>query len=400
MNEKSVYWVWLQQALKYNNLKIKYIMNFYEDIEKFYALGENEWRLLGIFTNKDIENLKNLSMEKAKIILSNCKQIGCEIVTIEDKRFPYLLKQIEDPPAVLYVKGDISCMDGKLVVAVVGTRKASNYGFEMAEKISKSLAENDAVVVSGGALGIDSAAHEGAVAANGKTVCVLGCGLDFAYLASKNNMKYEIIKKGGAIITEYSPGTPARSWTFPARNRIISGLSHGVVVVEAGRKSGSLITANLANDQNRDVFVVDSPAKSEESSGNLSLINDGAQVIRSGDDILKEYSSRSLAGNESDFLCSAVSKKSYEFKKDNSDQNVCKEDTFQKKKEVAKIDFRIKDLNEDERKIYEAVSEGIIQSDGIVEKTGIPSYKVLGALTTLELWGLIKSLPGKYYEII
>ena len=294
MNEKTVYWIWLQQALRYNNLKIKYIMNLYEDIERFYILGENEWRLLGIFTNSDIESLKKVSIEKAKIVLNNCARIGCEVVAIDDERFPYLLKQIEDPPAVLYVNGDITCVNDKLVVAVVGTRKASTYGFEMAGRISRTLAENDTVVVSGGALGIDSAAHEGAVAAGGKTVCVLGCGLDFPYLASKISLKRDIIRKGGAVITEYPPGTPARTWTFPARNRIISGLSHGTVVVEAGRKSGSLITADLANEQNRDVFVVAPPNGDEGSSGNVSLINDGAQMIKSGDDVLEEYSSRPL----------------------------------------------------------------------------------------------------------
>ena len=435
MNEKTVYWIWLQQALRYNNLKIKYIMNLYEDIERFYILGENEWRLLGIFTNSDIESLKKVSIEKAKIILNNCTRIGCEVVAIDDERFPYLLKQIEDPPAVLYVSGDISCMNEKLVVAVVGTRKASLYGIEMAGNISKTLAENDVVVVSGGALGIDSAAHEGAVAAGGKTVCVLGCGLDFPYLASKISLKRDIIRKGGAVITEYPPGTPARTWTFPARNRIISGLSRGTVVVEAGRRSGSLITANLANEQNRDVFVVAPPNGGEAATGNIALINDGAQVITSGADVLKEYSARTLVRNGPAFSSRAVSGESYELKHELSAKSVSKNYALPKKEEKFKIgpavsersselkrelsaksvpknyappkkevkiriDPRAENLNEDERKVYEAVSEGIIKSDEIIAKTGVPEYKIFGVLTTLELLGLIKSLPGKYYEIL
>ena len=400
MNEKYVYWVWLQQALKYNNLKVKYIMSLYKDIEKFYISGENEWRLLRIFTNKDIEGLKSTSLREAKSICEKCKRLGYEIITIDDKRFPYLLKQIEDPPAVLYVSGDISCLNEKLVVAVVGTRKASVYGIEKAENISKILAENDAVVVSGGALGIDSAAHESAVAAGGKTVCVLGCGLDFPYLNSKRALKRDIIKKGGAVITEYAPGTPAQTWTFPARNRIISGLSHGTIVVEAGRKSGSLITANLANEQNRDVFVVAPPNGGEAATGNIALINDGAQVITSGVDVLKEYSSRTLVRNGPAFSSRVVSGESYELQHETSAKSVSKNYAPPKKGAEIRIDPRAENLNEDERKVYEAVSEGIIKLDEIIEKTGIPGYKILGVLTTLEVLGLIKSLPGKYYEII
>ncbi len=391
MSEKSVYWIWLQQALKYNNLKIKYIMNLYKDIEQFYILGENEWRLLGIFTNKDIENLKGTSLEKAKIILNNCKKIGCEVITIDDERFPYLLGQIEDPPAVLYVNGDISCVNDKLVIAVVGTRKASDYGFEMAEKISKTLAENDVVIVSGGALGIDSAAHESAVAAGGMTVCVLGCGLDSPYLASKRALKIDIIKKGGAVITEYPPGTPAHPWNFPARNRIISGLSHGTVIVEAGRKSGSLITANLANEQNRDVFVV-APKNNacESATGNVALINDGAQVINSSDEILKEYSMRPISEIAPALKPHASAEKLKFNDADNSD----------KSEASAKNNPMIENLNEYERKIYEAIADGNTQVNDMVERTGIPSHKVLGAITTLELLGIVKSLPRKHYEII
>lgn len=400
MNEKSVYWIWIQQALKYNNLKIKYVKKLYKDIEQFYIRGENEWRLLGIFTNKDIENLKSTGLEKAKIILNNCRKIGCEVVTLDDERFPYLLGQIEDPPAVLYVNGDISCVNDRLVIAVVGTRKASDYGFEMAEKISKALAEDDAVIVSGGALGIDSAAHESTVAVGGKTVCVLGCGIDFPYLNSKRNLKQDIIKTGGAVISEYPPGAPALTWHFPARNRIISGLAHGTVVVEAGKKSGSLITANLANEQNRDVFVVDFHNENVNLSGNLALINDGAQVINSGDEILKEYSARRIIESKTEPSPIKASKKSYEFHSESINRENSKKYISVKKAETVKIDPRVEILGEQERKIYDIVAKGKTQIDSITEKTGLPSHKILGSLTNLELLGLIKSLPGKHYEII
>ena len=234
----------------------------------------------------------------------------------------------------------------------------------------------------------------------GKTICVLGCGLDFPYLTSKIDLKQKIIQTGGAVISEYPPGTPATAWHFPARNRIISGLSHGTVVVEAGRKSGSLITANLANEQNRDVFVVAPRHEDFSLTGNVSLINDGAQAVESGDEILKEYSSRPIISSDAMFSPRVTSKKRYEFNLDYGNNRVSSNHPESKKIEAVKLDPRAENLSEYERKVYEVISKGRVQVNDIVEKTGIPSYKILGALTTLELLGIIKSLPGKYYEII
>lgn len=400
MKDNIVYWVWLQQALKYKNQKIKYIINLYKDLERFYVSGEKEWRLAGVFNDKDIDDLKNFNLDEAKKIIEKCEKMGCEVIALDDEQFPYLLKQIADPPAVLYIRGNISCVSGNLTIAIVGTRKASNYGFEIAGNISKTLAENNVVVVSGGALGIDSAAHESAVSVGGKTICVLGCGIDYPYLSSKMALKKDIIRKGGAVITEYSPGTPARPWMFPARNRIISGLSHGTVVVEAGEKSGSLITANLANEQNRDVFVVAPRSDNNGSSGNLALMDDGAQIINSGEDVLREYSSGRTVGHSPVFLSTKFSKNIHEPNLKDSDYKTQNEESIHNKEEYSKMKSEIAALNEEERKVYEVISDGRVQVNTIVEKTEIPSYKVLGAITTLELLGLIKSLPGKYYEII
>ncbi len=400
MKENIIYWIWLQQALKYKNRKIKHIMEFYKDIEQFYIAGEKEWRLLGIFSDKDIEGLKNTTLEEAKAVLKRCEQLGAQAITIDDERFPYLLRQIDDPPAVLYVRGDITCLRGRLSVAIVGTRKASDYGFDMAVKISKTLAENDIVVVSGGAIGIDSAAHESAINAGGKTVCVLGCGLGASYLNSKRALKQDIVAKGGAVVTEYAPGTPARAWTFPARNRIISGLSHGTVVVEAGEKSGSLITANLANEQNRDVFVVAPNSGHIGLSGNVALINDGAQVITSGGDILNEYSSNRIISDNYALKTPAVSKKCYELKNTDSNYIPTKSDKPKIQEKLGEVKFDVENLTEEERKVYEVVAEGRVQVNSIVEKVNLPAYRVLSALTTLELFELVKSYPGKYYEVI
>ena len=288
MNDNIIYWIWLQQSFGYGSRKFKKIAELYHNIEEFYKAGEHEWRLSGIFTNKDIEVLSETKLEEAKSVLDDCERIGCEAIGLGDERFPELLKKIDDPPAVLYVKGDIRCLEGRISIAIVGTRKASHSGLDFAGGISRGLSQKGVVVVSGGALGIDSVAHENAVDIGGTTVCVLGCGLDFNYLSIQNELKNDIIKTGGAVISEYPPGTPSAKWTFPIRNRIISGLSHGTVVVEAGEKSGSWITANLANEQNRNVYILPPTSETFVASGSLTLIEAGAKVVTCAEDILRD----------------------------------------------------------------------------------------------------------------
>lgn len=374
--DNKVYWIWLQQALKQGSSKVKIINHFYKNIKDFYNGKEKEWRLCGCFTNKEISDLCASSLEEAENTVKLCRNLGYKIVCICDEEYPNLLRHIDNPPALLYVKGDISFLNSVKSIGIVGTRKASEYGLVMAHDFSHDLALSNVAIISGGALGIDSAAHQGAMDAGGKTIAVLGCGINYPYLLGNLKLRNEI-SKNGAVISEYPPNFPSKPFTFPIRNRIISGISSGVVVIEAGKKSGSLITANLANNQNRDVFVVPVNKESKNSEGSFSLIEDGAMVVANVQDILREYRDNNL---------SVKQKKSV---------------SPDKKSNVKKSKSRdISNIPEKYRNIYEILLKGKTHIDIISEVTEIPVDKLLLSLTEMELSGLIKSGSGKIYEVL
>ena len=210
---------------------------------------------------------------------------GIRVVIIEDDEYPSLLKQIHLPPMLLYVKGSLE--DISPAIAVVGARKCTSYGKNVAEKISEELSHAGVMILSGGARGIDTCAHRGALKA-GKTVAILGSGVDIVY-PPENRALFAQIAENGALVSEYPPGLPPVAGNFPARNRLLSGMSKGVLVIEAAEKSGSLITAHLALEQNREVFAIPGSILSETSSGTNRLIQQGAKLIMSGTDILEEF---------------------------------------------------------------------------------------------------------------
>lgn len=388
MNEK-VYWIWLQQALKYGSHKVRIIRHYYKNIKDFHSAGEREWRLCGCFSNREIESLNNFTLEQAQMIEKRACELGYEILTLSDENYPELLSHIANPPCVLYIKGDKSCLRGSLNVAIVGTRKATDYGIEMSREIAAGLANAGAVVVSGGAVGVDYAAHEGALSVGGKTIAVLGCGINYSYLP-KNAALREKIAQSGAVISEYPPDFPPSVSTFPIRNRIISGLSLGTVVIEAGKKSGSLITANLANDQNRDVFVVPVDMKSELAEGATALIRDGAQVITSAKDILDEYA---LRGEHMIRECKILKKSG------SNASEVKKGDSGENKSAQKKPINNFENLDDKSKAICLALEKGKAHIDEISLKSGLSVKDLLPSITELELAGLIKSFSGRMYEI-
>ncbi len=222
--------------------------------------------------------------DEAARAVEELKAQGAEVVPLTDRRYPARLREIYDPPPVLFAKGRLELLD-TVMVAVVGSRRPSAYGVAVAERLGKDLGAAGVTVVSGMAKGIDTAAHGGALSAGGATVAVFGCGLDVIYPA-ENRTLAERIARDGLLLTEFPPGTPAHPQNFPIRNRIVSGLSEGVVVVEGKQYSGSLITARLALDQNREVFAVPGNITQPASFGPNLLIKQGAQLVQSVDDIL------------------------------------------------------------------------------------------------------------------
>jgi len=324
---------------------------------------------ISVKTASAITHFKDWSKVKEELELANKNHI--KIITYKDDCYPQKLLHIYDRPPYIYVRGNLNKDD--VNVAIVGSRAASTYGKYTTERISRELAQKGVTIVSGMARGIDSAAHRGALSAHGRTVAVLGSGLDVIY-PPENDKLYNDIIKNGAVVSEYPPGTPPLASNFPARNRIISGMSYGVVVVEAGEKSGSLITAKLALEQGREVFAVPGSIDSAGSRGTNKLIKQGAKLIENTEDILEEI----MPQIEVSAAAAPVSASVSASRMKNIDDET---------------------LNEIDRKIIDSVSRGRIHIDDLISATGMPSADILSALTKMELKGIVQQSPGKFFSL-
>jgi len=236
---------------------------------------------------EEVCGLLSAPLGKAEEEIKMAEAQNIKILCLEDEEYPKLLKQIHDPPPIIYLKGNLS-ENIKHSIAIVGTRVATHYGLETAKRFAGELSSLGVTVVSGLALGIDSAAHEGSLEAGGNTIAVLGSGVDKIYPPSNSGLAAKILDAGGALISEFPIGFPPDSWTFPQRNRIISGLSLGVIVVEGNYDSGAMITAKVALEQGREVFAVPQNIGSEQGRGPHWLIKQGAKLVESIDDVLDE----------------------------------------------------------------------------------------------------------------
>ncbi len=306
-------------------------------------------------------------MSQAEKIIETLKKLNITVMTIHDKEYPENLKNIYAPPALLYLKGKIPCFKDITWLAMVGLRNATTYGKKIAERLSYKLASRGIIIVSGMARGIDTAAHKGAIKADKKTVAVLGCGVDVVY-PKENNKLMEDIVMNGAIISEYLPGTQPNRPHFPARNRIISGLSDATIVVEAGKRSGALITADFALEQGRDVFAVPGNIDSFASEGTNHLIQQGAKLITCIDDILEELPFMNHKASE----------------------------TLYKDKEKTD-NFKYLNLSLDEKAIIDNLSNTPVHINQLCIILNFKVQKVNVLLTTLEMKGLIERIPGNYF---
>lgn len=360
ITEKEIL-IWLN-SLGIGNINIEKIIDYFYDLNEFWQSA-----------NKQVLNLNSLKEEvKEKIIynrsqnnierlLDNIEKLNIDVVTIYDENYPIGLKSLYDNPKVLYIKGKIDY--DKVTMAIVGSRKATSYGKWACEKFTKELVDLGITIVSGLASGIDTIAHRTTIDHGGKTIGVLGNGIDIIY-PKRNHSLYKDMEESGAIITEFPPGTPPMAFNFPQRNRIISGLSRGVIVIEAQEKSGSLITAHHALDQGKDVFALPGNINSIFSSGTNKLIKDGAKPLLDIDDIIEEI----IELQEMILL--------------------------KNKKEINYLNY-----SETEIKIIKIIEESPMHSDTIAYKVGIDISTVTGILTVLELKGVIKELSGRVFTI-
>ena len=295
--------------------------------------------------------------------LKRIQDFGCEIVTQQDEDYPALLREIYDPPIVLYVKGTLTARD-KNSVAIVGSRMTTSYGTNAARKLGYQLAYMGVTVVSGGARGIDTAAHQGALSAKGRTIAVLGTGINIVF-PPENAQLFEKIVGNGAVITQFAFNRPADKQTFPIRNRIVAGMTLGTVVVEANLTSGALITANFAVEQGRQVFAVPGPIDSPRSKGCHDLIKKGAKLCEGAEDIVTEFE--------------------YLFPTTN-------------KPETGGPQLPGLTLTDNEKLVFDALGAEELFTDDLIEKTGLPASAVSVALLTLEIKRLVKQAPGKLFS--
>ncbi len=356
-----MYWVALQQTPGLGTRRIFRLVKFFGDARTVWKAPEKELLLLEGLGN-GAQCLINWRRQAVPEKIINALQTAAiKVITFTEEAYPLELKRIYDPPLVLYWRG--KQLPGKdLKIAIVGTRRATAYGLRVAKQLAADLAAAGVGVVSGVARGIDAAAHRGVIRAGGLTWGILGCGPDVVYPPEHKEL-YQKIMEHGAILSEFPPGTPPEAKNFPIRNRIISGLTSGTVVVEAAVKSGSLITADIALEQNRDVFAVPGPITSRYSKGSNELIKEGARVVTEADDIIAEY------GAQLSILWPTSPKK-----------------------EQAKIS-----LTSTERKVLECLSIVPTHIDDISVAVDLQPGDVSRALLQLEMAKYIRRLPGGFY---
>lgn len=382
------YWLWLTSLPGLGNQARLSLLRRFPDVEDIYYAEEGELLLTEGLTRDQAAILSDKSLRTAEEILGDCQRLGLRILTIQDAEYPSRLKNIYDPPVLLYSKGRLPAIDEEAAVAVVGTRNCTPYGVSCARKLGHGLAKGGAVVVSGLAKGVDAEASRAALRAGGFTVGVVGNGLDIAYPASSRFL-YEDTAAGGVLLSEYPPGTRPAAGHFPARNRIISGLCVATVVVEAPEKSGALITAANALDQGRDVFAVPGPIDAPTSVGCNRLIRDGAGLAADAWDILREYEDR-FPGK---------------LRQEGTGETPVETPPIHQTRPEPKAvlpSYSLKKegrgLTDDQIALLRLLPEedGMVVDD-LVDLSELPVRRVLSALTVLEVDGLAAQHPGKRY---
>jgi len=313
--------------------------------------------------NQLIQSMRDEDLKKAQVIIETP---GLNVLTLLSSEYPPLLKSIYDPPPVLYCKGR-PLMSDKPAVAVIGSRHSSEYGRITARKISEQLAQAGVTIVSGMARGIDTMAHKGALETDtGYTIAVLGCGVDYIY-PRENAPLYRSILENGTIVSEYPPGTIPSPGNFPARNRIVSGLSYGILVIEAGLRSGALITVDYALEQGREVYALPGNVSSPFSQGTNKLLKEGARMVTSAQDILDDLKSNGIF----DVSAPAASPPL---------------------KQAPVLDFL-------ETLVYNSLEDGEKCLEELIQITRLPAGQLNGLLTLMEIKGIIRQLPGKIFMI-
>ena len=378
------FWVWLTEQNRLGGPARQALLEHFGSPEEVYYAEPGDLLQVEGITADQAQALENKSLDRAQSILEECARKDIFLLTAQDALYPQRLKNIYDPPLLLYGRGSMPLFDEEAAVAVVGTRSCSPYGIRTAERFGFEMSKQGGLVVSGLARGIDAVSQLGALRAGGLTAAVLGCGVDVVY-PPENDRLYEDVAASGVLLSEYPPGAEPFGWHFPARNRILSGLCLATLVVEAPEKSGALITAATALEQGRDVFAIPGPLDAEGSVGCNRLIRDGAGLATESWDILREYQSRYPHKLHSDGeKLPPLPKKSEIFYPERS-----------KKPKVASSGLPVinvrrnaEGLTDDQIKVLRILDDKEpMLTDDIALRANVPVRRILSAVTMLEIDG-------------
>jgi DNA processing protein len=337
---------------------------FASDPSAMFSASEADWKAAAPWlSDKQTARLHTIQQRDFSKELATLEKIGARIITEQDPYYPAAIRPLPDAPPVLFVRGDLIPED-KFSIAIVGSRRASEYGLSLSNRFARELCSHGLAVVSGGARGVDTRAHRGALESGGRTIAFLGCGVDVNYPSDNRLLFQQIADQGGAVVSEYPLGTQPEPWRFPDRNRLISGISLGVLVIESPPDSGSLITARTAGEQGRDVFAIPGPIGDGRNSGCHKLIQDGAKLVECVDDILNELG---VSGTHSASASPALSPPPPSH------------------------------LPPEQRQVLEMLTLQPRHMDSLIAESGLTSPQVSGILTLLEMRGLARRVPGNAF---
>lgn len=380
--DNRAYWIWMQQAFGAGSpLPWRIHRSVPGGVEAFYQGGPRLWNSLGGIREQEAAALFSFSLEEAQAQLEHALKVGWEVLTPACGEYPQALTHIYDPPAVLYGKGELPDMDSRPALAVVGARKATPETQEKAREFGYQLALGGASIVTGGAVGVDAAVALGTMSGGGPVVSVLPVALNSPYLSKNHFLRQSILEKGGALLTEYFAQQTPGFGTFQVRNRLITGLACGVLLLQAARKSGTVMYASYAKNQNRDVFVWPGPQGDPAFAGGWDLLEDGAKAVERGEEILEEFQYR-FAGRGK--IISLPAPRAW------------------RAEEEAAIpvlaDPGLPALSQAQAAVLAALTDTPQAVAQLEEAAGLPAGQLLGALTELELLGQARSHQGKRYS--
>lgn len=362
MNEDKIYWIWLAGLEHIGNRKKIALTEYFGSPEAVFHADVRALKEAGLKKEKELDAIsKHQDLRLAERAMSFMQKENIAFLAIDDPDYPDKLKNIYNPPAVIFMKGDTDLLKRKMSIAIVGSRKASPGGRKQAESFGAALSNMGMTIVSGLAEGIDSAAHNGALDGIGSTIAVMGTGVNLCYPQKNAELYYRIADKG-LLLSEFFMDEPARTFHFPMRNRIISGLSDGVLVVEARKKSGALITADHALEQGKNVYAIPQDIRLSQSVGSNKLLKEGAKIVTDPADVLEDYIS-----------------------------DYSPEDNRQEQP----AENKAANLNEEEQALYKHILNGVLTLDELEIATGLPVPRLNSLLMMMELKDIIKVSYGQ-----